>query len=115
MERIVHFIEIPQESSTIVVPPTEAALHTDEQSYHDSEDKGEFSDVEMGVGDGVSLTTRGCGVDLAQRAGIGGGTITFSDVWMRYRANTPFVLKGVSFHVQQGERVGICGRTGAGE
>eukprot|EP00644_Phytophthora_capsici_P001159 jgi/Phyca11/511477/fgenesh2_kg.PHYCAscaffold_86_\ len=34
---------------------------------------------------------------------------------MRYRDDLPLVLKGVSFTVKSGEKVGICGRTGSGK
>lgn len=43
------------------------------------------------------------------------GAITFDDVQMRYRAELPLVLQGLSFQVRGGERVGIVGRTGAGK
>lgn len=43
------------------------------------------------------------------------GSIEFEDVWMRYRENTPFVLNGLSFRVNQGEKVGLVGRTGSGK
>ncbi|CAE7501795.1 ABCC3 [Symbiodinium microadriaticum] len=43
------------------------------------------------------------------------GRVEFRDVYLRYRPNTPLVLKGVSFSVKSGERIGICGRTGAGK
>ncbi len=44
---------------------------------------------------------------------IGEGRISFENVVVRYGTNT--VLRGVSFDVQPGEKIGIVGRTGAGE
>ncbi|PQK14728.1 hypothetical protein BB8028_0005g02570 [Beauveria bassiana] len=43
------------------------------------------------------------------------GEIKFENVEMRYRPNLPLVLKGLSMHVQGGERIGVVGRTGAGK
>jgi ABC-type multidrug transport system fused ATPase/permease subunit len=44
-----------------------------------------------------------------------GGEIEFRGLCVRYRPNLPLVLKDVSFRVQPGEHVGICGRTGSGK
>ena len=43
------------------------------------------------------------------------GSITFSDVCLRYYADGPSVLKGINFDVCPGEKIGIVGRTGAGK
>jgi ABC-type multidrug transport system fused ATPase/permease subunit len=42
------------------------------------------------------------------------GVVEFKKVWMQYRDNPP-VLRGISFVSRAGERIGICGRTGAGK
>ena len=42
------------------------------------------------------------------------GRIEFENVWLAYRDN-PAVLRGVSVVIEGGQRVGICGRTGAGK
>ena len=43
------------------------------------------------------------------------GEIAFEDLKMRYRDGLEQVLKGISFIVTSGERIGIVGRTGAGK
>lgn len=43
------------------------------------------------------------------------GGIDIHDVHMRYRPDTPLVLRGVTMNVLPGEKVGIVGRTGAGK
>lgn len=43
------------------------------------------------------------------------GAISFKDVVLKYRDDLPDVLKGVSFDVLPGEKVGIVGRTAAGK
>lgn len=42
-------------------------------------------------------------------------SVQFKDVWFRYRKDLPWVLKGLNFEVQAGERFGIVGRTGSGK
>ena len=43
------------------------------------------------------------------------GAIRFDGVEMAYREGLPLVLKGVTFDIKPGEKVGIVGRTGAGK
>ncbi len=43
------------------------------------------------------------------------GEIHFTNVVMRYRSGFEPVLKGVSFHVAPGMKVGVVGRTGSGK
>jgi ABC-type multidrug transport system fused ATPase/permease subunit len=43
------------------------------------------------------------------------GALQFQDVWMRYRPELDPVLKGVSFEVSPGDKIGIVGRTGSGK
>lgn len=43
------------------------------------------------------------------------GNVTFSDVKLRYRPNTDLVLKGLTFEIEGGKKIGIVGRTGAGK
>ncbi|KAK5580209.1 hypothetical protein RB653_000222 [Dictyostelium firmibasis] len=41
--------------------------------------------------------------------------IVFENVVMSYREGLPSVLKGISFEIKSGEKIGICGRTGSGK
>jgi len=43
------------------------------------------------------------------------GSLVYDDVHLRYRPDCDLVLKGVSFNIKGGEKVGIVGRTGAGK
>ncbi|KAG8991055.1 hypothetical protein FRB93_002944 [Tulasnella sp. JGI-2019a] len=43
------------------------------------------------------------------------GVVSFRNVKLAYREGLPLVLKGVSFDVKSGEKVGCVGRTGAGK
>ena len=42
-------------------------------------------------------------------------SISTTNLTVRYRASLPPALKGVSFQVKSGQRVGVCGRTGSGK
>ncbi len=43
------------------------------------------------------------------------GNLTFENVFLRYRPGLPLALNGLSFTAKAGQRIGICGRTGAGK
>jgi len=43
------------------------------------------------------------------------GTVSFEDVVFSYKEGGAPVLKGLSFHIRNNEKVGIVGRTGAGK
>nr|XP_053629707.1 ATP-binding cassette sub-family C member 5-like [Cherax quadricarinatus] len=43
------------------------------------------------------------------------GRVSFRKVQMRYRPETPLVLKGVTFHIDSMENIGVVGRTGSGK
>lgn len=43
------------------------------------------------------------------------GSVSFKDYKLRYRDGLDLVLKGITFHINGGEKIGIVGRTGAGK
>jgi ABC-type multidrug transport system fused ATPase/permease subunit len=43
------------------------------------------------------------------------GELRLFDVHARYASHLPWVLRGVSFHIRPGQKVGIVGRTGSGK
>ena len=43
------------------------------------------------------------------------GAIEARDVKLAYRPGLPLVLKGLDLSIKGGEKIGICGRTGAGK
>jgi ATP-binding cassette, subfamily C (CFTR/MRP), member 1 len=64
------------------------------------------------AGNGFEMVRTGPGAEPEVSDWPTRGRVEFKNVWLRYRPNTPHVLRGVSFTVNGGERIGICGRTG---
>lgn len=52
---------------------------------------------------------------INQSAWPSAGAIRFDKLRLRYRPELPLVLRGVDLDIQAGEKIGICGRTGAGK
>ncbi|XP_027350772.1 ABC transporter C family member 4-like isoform X2 [Abrus precatorius] len=43
------------------------------------------------------------------------GNVDIKDLQVRYRPNTPLVLKGITLSISGGEKIGVVGRTGSGK
>lgn len=43
------------------------------------------------------------------------GRVQFNNFQLRYRPELDLVLKGITVNIQSGEKIGVCGRTGAGK
>lgn len=43
------------------------------------------------------------------------GNVDLKDLQVRYRSNTPLVLKGITLSIRGGEKIGVVGRTGSGK
>ncbi|KAL6841171.1 hypothetical protein ACP4OV_029140 [Aristida adscensionis] len=43
------------------------------------------------------------------------GDIEIKDLKVRYRPNTPLILKGINLRISGGEKIGVVGRTGSGK
>jgi ATP-binding cassette subfamily B multidrug efflux pump len=64
---------------------------------------------------GARTAAEGLGASTEARSACGGGGhIRFEDVWFAYNGED-WVLKGISFDVKPGQRVGIVGATGSGK
>ena len=46
---------------------------------------------------------------------IGKFDVEFKDVYFKYNKDSEYVLKGISFKVSEGEKIGIIGPTGSGK
>ncbi|KAJ3043701.1 hypothetical protein HDV00_004474 [Rhizophlyctis rosea] len=89
---------------------TEVAMNAVERvedyAYH-LEVEAEYGPLAGGVGKSV--------VEIEKMGWPRTGKIEARDVVMKYAEDLPAVLKGVSFEIGDGEKVGVVGRTGSGK
>ncbi|KAG1708710.1 hypothetical protein DVH05_022336 [Phytophthora capsici] len=71
-----------------------------------------FREIEREVDDGKRIADL---VTSQRQLWPSCGTVRFEGLCLRYRPELPLVLKGVNMEVAAGEKIGICGRTGAGK
>ena len=69
---------------------------------------------------GLHLPQEAERVALPPSSGDGGvwpsrGALTVDNVSVRYRPELPLTLRGVSFALEGGTKLGLCGRTGSGK
>jgi ABC-type multidrug transport system fused ATPase/permease subunit len=98
-ERVLHYVDLPTEATT---PPGAA---------HDAAGQRQPNQS----GGGQRLLDLGPPADANGSPQAASAALEFEGVTMRYRPGLPIVLKGVSFSVQHGEKLGVVGRTGSGK
>ncbi|CEM14566.1 unnamed protein product [Vitrella brassicaformis CCMP3155] len=107
VERLLHYCDIPNEAparAPLVTPPPAVADQWNEQLSLTMEPHHPHTHAAPGAGaiePPASWPSEGC--------------VRFDGVWLRYRPELEYALRGLSFTVRAGEKIGICGRTGAGK
>lgn len=100
-ERILYYTEeIPQEAPWTSEELVKKAKGSDPSN-------GDASDFAI-VASGGKAAERGADWPTT-------GAITLNNLRMRYREDTPLVLKGLNVSIKGGERIGVVGRTGSGK
>jgi len=108
-ERIIHYItNIPQEA-----PPTSKAMEMHASIRLKDLSSTPSPSLEPSA---FALSMSGGNADMSFKLDWPSkGSITLQNLRMRYRSDTPLVLKGLNLSIMGGERVGIVGRTGSGK
>ncbi|RLN90226.1 hypothetical protein BBJ28_00021086 [Nothophytophthora sp. Chile5] len=76
----------------------------------ESEDDGGRNVSELAMADDTTSDSEGVTSTWPSQ-----GAVRFEGLRLRYRPELPLVLRGVDLDIAAGEKVGICGRTGAGK
>ncbi|MBE6929728.1 MAG: ABC transporter ATP-binding protein [Ruminococcaceae bacterium] len=61
------------------------------------------------------LNTNSSITDITAPEKVGGTDIEFRNVSFRYHESSDYVLRNISFHIKEGESIGIIGATGSGK
>jgi len=100
VERLNHYvINVPAEQSTTIDMPEEQLSTV----------------VEPGASNSTELVELGAAGSKRTPAWPVEGTVSFENFVMSYRPGLPTVLRGITLHIRGQEKVGVCGRTGAGK
>lgn len=92
VERLDRYLRLPIEDGNRI--PARTAFPTGHPTYTAEEEKH--------LRDRRLTETRAAAVEV-------------KDLWFRYQEHLPWVLKGLNFRIEPGERIGIVGRTGSGK
>jgi len=98
VERVVHYSENIEQ---------EAAMTSDQLEAQKDLPPSNAAQKAVAASDGKVLRSE---KDWPQR-----GAITLRNLEMKYREDTPLVLKGLTVEFKAGERIGVVGRTGSGK
>lgn len=96
--------------------PSEESSANEKLAY--LQDRAASGDVEMtAISGSLNISTLSTSASKEETVPVDWpreGAITVSDLTMSYRKG-PLILKGVSFNVKPGQKIGIVGRTGSGK